>query len=586
MGGEMSGATNVLPGEFLYSKGIDPDLGSEISIGVGGGTIYRPIEAIVGIQSVEKSTATLTGMPIWFITNPKNALLYAYSSDGKVFSYATSAYTETSIGTPTSGAGNGGAYYNNYIYFATPTNISRYGPLSGTPTLVNTVWSGTTLGSQKVLTNTTYPDITVSADGGTNVPNHAMHVHSDNKLYICDYSNGQGLIHFIRTTHTLDYDGQTGNFTVGLTVTGGTSGATGIILADSDAGTTGTLTLTSVVGTFANNEAITDSSTGAAVANGTTLEGAGNNGSTYGALDLPYGFKPVDIESYGTDIAILAFQGTGGYFHQGVSMVFFWDTVSNSFYNEAPIPDTLGTALLNDNGTLYVFASNGANTYCSTYKYLGGQAFQKMDTKRNATATTSPFASAVESINGRITFSTGHEIRAIGYTRPGLLGKAKNNVAVEPNNKFIGGLKFGAVAGSEFAGGLLYGSATGLMQVTANGSTALSSEWRSEPFYVGKPFRVLGVRFPFTGPMEANVTITPSIICDQDQTWSGEASGLPVMNSTNYPTTDDSRGTVADMAPIDAWGFHTFHLKLVFTGTNAGFGINMPIEIEIEIFDD
>lgn len=67
----------------------------------------------------------------------------------------------------------------------------------------------------------------------------------------------------------LDYDGQTVNFNVGARVTGGTSGATAIIYKDTDAGATGTLQLTGIIGTFQNNEAITDSSGGAAVVNGT-----------------------------------------------------------------------------------------------------------------------------------------------------------------------------------------------------------------------------------------------------------------------------------------------------------------------------
>jgi len=67
---------------------------------------------------------------------------------------------------------------------------------------------------------------------------------------------------------TLDYDGQTGNFTVGSIVTGGTSGATAVILEDIDAGATGTLTLGSINGTFQNNEALTDAATGVAVVDG------------------------------------------------------------------------------------------------------------------------------------------------------------------------------------------------------------------------------------------------------------------------------------------------------------------------------
>lgn len=60
------------------------------------------------------------------------------------------------------------------------------------------------------------------------------------------------------------YDGQTGDFTEGLTVTGGTSGATGVIVADHDDGTSGALVLRDVAGTFEDNETITDTSTGSA----------------------------------------------------------------------------------------------------------------------------------------------------------------------------------------------------------------------------------------------------------------------------------------------------------------------------------
>ncbi|MBL4704711.1 MAG: hypothetical protein JKY54_09325 [Flavobacteriales bacterium] len=67
---------------------------------------------------------------------------------------------------------------------------------------------------------------------------------------------------------TLDYDAQTGNFTPGLLLTGGTSAATAIIVADKDDGATGTLTIRKINGIFQNDETITDSSTGSATSNG------------------------------------------------------------------------------------------------------------------------------------------------------------------------------------------------------------------------------------------------------------------------------------------------------------------------------
>lgn len=63
------------------------------------------------------------------------------------------------------------------------------------------------------------------------------------------------------------YDNQTGDFTEGLTVTGTDSGATGIIVADHENGAAGALVLRDVSGTFEDNEAITDTSTGAADVN-------------------------------------------------------------------------------------------------------------------------------------------------------------------------------------------------------------------------------------------------------------------------------------------------------------------------------
>lgn len=73
----------------------------------------------------------------------------------------------------------------------------------------------------------------------------------------------------------LDYDAETAAFTVGATLTGGTSSATGTIVKVIDNGTTGTLWLGSVTGTFQDNETITDNSSGSATADGapTTLWG-------------------------------------------------------------------------------------------------------------------------------------------------------------------------------------------------------------------------------------------------------------------------------------------------------------------------
>jgi len=71
------------------------------------------------------------------------------------------------------------------------------------------------------------------------------------------------------TYGTVGYDAETTGFTAGLLVTGN-GGATGIIESDTElvADTSGTLLLSNITGTFVNDEALTDSGTGAAAVNG------------------------------------------------------------------------------------------------------------------------------------------------------------------------------------------------------------------------------------------------------------------------------------------------------------------------------
>lgn len=71
----------------------------------------------------------------------------------------------------------------------------------------------------------------------------------------------------------LMYDAESAPFTTGLIVTGGTSGATAEITSINDWGTEGLLGLRNIIGTFQDNETITDTSTGSATVNGTRGSG-------------------------------------------------------------------------------------------------------------------------------------------------------------------------------------------------------------------------------------------------------------------------------------------------------------------------
>lgn len=81
---------------------------------------------------------------------------------------------------------------------------------------------------------------------------------------------------------SLAFDAETDGFTVGDDITGGTSGATAtIVRVDSD-GSTGTLLLRDITGTFADNEVITGLLSGSADVNGTQQSAA--PGADFGSL--------------------------------------------------------------------------------------------------------------------------------------------------------------------------------------------------------------------------------------------------------------------------------------------------------------
>lgn len=103
----------------------------------------------------------------------------------------------------------------------------------------------------------------------------------------------------------LAYDTETATFTVGKTLTGGTSSATGLIKGLVDAGTTGNLILINDTGTFQNDETVADnnSSPGSATSNG-TLGGAALDASITDLGHSPFdGFTISTVQEGGSDIA-------------------------------------------------------------------------------------------------------------------------------------------------------------------------------------------------------------------------------------------------------------------------------------------
>ena len=178
-------------GQFLTSVGIDPEAPTS-----DAATDLKPSGFIRPVSYAKFSSAALDQTPLWIITTPKNETTYVYCNAGDIVTYNASLASETLLRAVASSKGNGGSYYNNYLYYATNTDVGRYGPLDGTPAFDDDFWTNT-LGLN-ALTNTAYATTRNSIE----FPNHVMKAHVDNKLYFTDVSSGRGILSAIKTTKT------------------------------------------------------------------------------------------------------------------------------------------------------------------------------------------------------------------------------------------------------------------------------------------------------------------------------------------------------------------------------------------------
>lgn len=162
-------------------------------------------------------------------------------------------------------------------------------------------------------------------------------------------------------TFSIGYINQTSNFTVGDGVAGATSGAVGTITADTDLGTTGTLTVTNVAGTFIVGEIIEQSGgfgggNGSATVGTSTLSTAlqvsapGAINSNTGTTDTPdldnvICWERLRVTAY-TSGAMVVVSGYSGGGRQGICRVTGWNSptsvnieVLEDFSSLAPTQD-------------------------------------------------------------------------------------------------------------------------------------------------------------------------------------------------------------------------------------------------------
>lgn len=510
------------PGQFLTSLGIDPDVPiTDTATDIKTGGAIRPV------AYAKFSSSLVTAAPVAIITSPKNTLVYVVLTNGRLISYTSSFGSETLVGTAAGSVCSGAAYYNNYIYLfgtgASANDVSRYGPLSSGPTLVDGVWTGATLGSQTALGTLTYPTTRHSVKYG----NHTAHAHVDGKLYFCDFDNfsstaanrGAGLIHSINT-----------NFS--------------------------------------------------------STEGTANSSSAYNALDLPWGYAPYAIESYGNSLVIAASQTTDTVLNQGKSAIFIWDTTSTSFSRAVAIPDPYTTALKYQNGVLYGWSGNLSGGV-RFWRYLGGDS---IETLKYIEEGYPPFANAVDSFGNRVVwgaFTTYPDNSASLFaygSKSDLFPRGLHNIAISSltatsSNGLVTAIKNAQQSSSAFPKFLIGGTDGTNFNIDKQGTTYQTHYWRSSVFNVGARFRIKQVTMNLGQTVAANMTLVPKLYFDNE---SSSQTGTTI-NSTNYSgqvitmRSDNFSGKVE--------GSINFYLELKFTGT-ALVTVVPPIVVELEVYDN
>lgn len=474
----------------------------------------------------EKFSGTeFTGAPSWIITNTKTSNTFIYSSDGKIHSFDSSLAMRATDEASTAFpiTVTGGAGNGAWYY----NNFIYFAEATDVTQYGGMDQGASIAETENVWTGAKFgksalTNTTYPSIQGIPIPNHPGHVHTDNSAYFGDVVAGQGVIHRMNTKKT--------------TIEGDT--------------------------------------------NGTTVP------SAFNALDLPFGYYPTDIESYGTDVVIAAIQSTNTTINQGSAALFFWDpTNTDSFYRQLALPDPLVTALKNINGTLYCWSGNASNGVRLS-RYIGGETISEVAYLEEGAP---PFAGAVDAIGSRIVWggytsypASSASVMAYGSKREDL-PKGIHNIVRSTSSgstQNITSLRYVQQANNiqpRLIVGWNDGSAKGLDKLST--TAAYNSIFRSKVFNINKDFALKKIQIPLAGAVDSNTTITVKVYLDD----SSSSVTLATINNTNYSSKRKIVYTPSDLA--SASGENNFFIEIAWTGTTT-MPILLPIRMVADVRDD
>ena len=328
-----------------------------------------------------------------------------------------------------------------------------------------------------------------------------------------------------------------------------------------------------------------------------------DTGSAYNVLDLPEGYRITCFTSWGNDLVIGAMRwndvtGSAPFANIPQPALFFWDTISDSFYNVVEIEEwSVLTALINKGGAVYAFGGSAREGHAIGV-YDGSQAVQQLAYLPYGP---SPFAGAV-AINGdriswgsreqntdntAVVYSLGSKDPRISTTSIQCTAKASlfnNEMSITalvypfPNL----GVNPEVVLGS-YTSDTNAGNQAAIERRDDDGTQDSIMDFGL--FEIGEPFRIDKIRIPLADEVASGVTITPSLLIDDRH----DTYTLPVINNTNYASERNivyKRPELSDLSSGEqAGGQHDFLLRFSFGGT-VPTSIKFPITIQGTTIDD
>lgn len=513
--------------QFRAALGIDPAQpmdDSDSSFATVASGLLRPAAAqeFTGL-------ATLGAAPIWMVPNPKDSNIYLLDALGSAYTINAAFSALAALndgGSLSNGIGNGGEYYDNFLYFAKNTTIARFGPLNGAVAFDGDYW-GSTLGLTP-LSNTPYP---TSYKSMLQYPNHFLKRHSDGRLYILDVVGNQGQLNYVRTTKVAT-EGDTNN--------GSTYGALtfGYGLWPTCAETYGpTLAIALYEGSAANLRQ--------ARAKIAFWDTTSTNFNSIVWVEFP-------------DTIITAMKNVGGHLYvvsgnvnaQGWRLSVFRGGYSfqEVYYSETGEPCLPGAI----DGILNQCLVGTFTTVPEVAGAVFSHGLQKtalgapmMSTMRATGSTSSTVVTALLTAdNNELGFATP----VIGWSN----GSGVGNNGLDKQ-------------------GTQYNNAP--------------SVWWSQTYRIGSTFRIQSIRIPFAQMIGANMNLDVKVYVDDGSgAYTGAPVGLPTINQSSMTgVTGSQRYVRLNTQGIE--GFQNFWIELRWTGS-ALLTVNLPIEVKLELIPD